>query len=107
MPCNFEVNFITYFAVITFFHQIFNILILFVLYFKNSLCCATLHDDTNSHIPNIDVIEHINVTHNNQHLVFEHVYRQRYFTINKKKLAKLDIQDKRRRQIKQKHKFLK
>jgi hypothetical protein len=72
-------------------------------YFKNSLCCATLHDNTNSHIPNIDVIEHINVTHNNQHLVFEHVYGQRYFTINKKKLAKLDIQDKRRRQIKQKH----
>ena len=43
------------------------------------------------------------MTHNNQHLVFEHVYDQRYFTINKKKLAKLDIQDKRRRQIKQKH----
>ena len=73
------------------------------LYIKNSLCCATLYDDTSNHIPNIDVNEHINVTHNNQHLVFEHVYGQRYFTMNKKKLAKLDIQDKRRRQIKQKH----
>jgi hypothetical protein len=29
------------------------------LYFKNSLWCATLYDDTNSHIPNIDVNEHI------------------------------------------------
>jgi hypothetical protein len=67
-------------------------------------CFQTLRS-TIKHV-DINVIEHINVTHNNQHLVFEHVYGQRYFTINKKKLAKLDIQDKRRRQIKQKHNTL-
>ena len=33
-PCNFEVNPITHFGVISLFHQIFKILILFVLYFK-------------------------------------------------------------------------
>ena len=35
LPCNFEVNSITYFGVIALFHQIFKSLILFVLYFKN------------------------------------------------------------------------
>ena len=36
LPCNFEVNPITYFGVIAlFFNQIFKMLILFVLYFKN------------------------------------------------------------------------
>ena len=34
-PCNFEVNPITHFGVISLFYQIFKILILFVLYFKN------------------------------------------------------------------------
>ena len=35
LPCNFEVNPSTHFGVIALFHQIFKILILFVLYFKN------------------------------------------------------------------------
>jgi hypothetical protein len=35
IPCNFLVNPITHFGVIALFHQIFKILILFVLYFKN------------------------------------------------------------------------
>jgi hypothetical protein len=35
LPCNFEVNPITHLGVIALFHQIFKILILFVLYFKN------------------------------------------------------------------------
>ena len=36
-PCNFEVHPITHFGVISLFHHIFKILILFVLYFKNYL----------------------------------------------------------------------
>ena len=35
LHCNFEVNLITHFGVIALFHQLFFILLLFVLYFKN------------------------------------------------------------------------
>ena len=35
LHCNFEVNHITHLELFPFFHKIFKILILFVLYFKN------------------------------------------------------------------------